>query len=326
MPIIASAFIDNPLTLGVGEVSDRDYDKIYQSPDSAAPQSNKLQYARTRLARIKTMYAELTQKKTQKQRHNPILAARIYIHRRRRTYGASALYAYHRIVVHLGSAIRTKHNSKYYIRLVDMAKIRFFRNYATESCGKRATPPATETAMMKFKRFLLFLQKVMTDGITIRKATPDDIEAILEVYESARRYMRATGNLTQWSDGYPARRDVEADMAAGNCYVAEAEEGIVAAFAFIKGEDPTYRIIEDGAWLNDEPYGTIHRIASDGRRSGVLAACTEFCLARTENLRLDTHSDNRPMLAAVQRLGFIRCGVIFCRDGSPRTAFQKIRR
>jgi hypothetical protein len=31
------------------------------------------------------------------------------------------------------------------------------------------------------------------------------------------------------------------------------------------GKDPTYAVIENGNWLNDEPYGVIHRIASNGR-------------------------------------------------------------
>ena len=159
--------------------------------------------------------------------------------------------------------------------------------------------------------------------LTIRKGTETDVEAVLAVYEAARCFMRASGNLTQWNDGYPSRADVLADMKAGNNYVGEIDGEIVMAFAFILGDDPTYRIIEDGAWLNDRPYGTIHRLGSIGRKSGMLAACVEFCFTRIDNLRLDTHCDNAPMLAAVDRLGFERCGIIYCRDGSPRIAFQK---
>lgn len=161
------------------------------------------------------------------------------------------------------------------------------------------------------------------NGITIRKGRPEDVAAVLEVYEASRTYMRATGNLTQWNDGYPARTDVLADIQSGNLYVGEADGRIVMAFAFILGDDPTYSIIEDGEWLNHRPYGTIHRLGSNGRRSGVLAACVGFCFRHTDNLRLDTHADNRPMLTAVARLGFTRCGIIYCRDGSPRIAFQK---
>ena len=162
-------------------------------------------------------------------------------------------------------------------------------------------------------------------GVVIRRGTPADTDAILAVYEASRRYMRATGNLTQWSDGYPSCADVQADIAAGHSYVGESGGEIVMAFAFILGEDPTYRIIEDGAWLNDLAYGTIHRLGSNGRCAGMLAACVRFCFGMTDNLRLDTHRDNVPMLKAVERLGFTRCGIIYCRDGSPRIAFQKTR-
>ena len=34
---------------------------------------------------------------------------------------------------------------------------------------------------------------------------------------------------------------------------------------FIIGADPTYEVIEDGAWPDNSPYGTIHRIAGDGQ-------------------------------------------------------------
>lgn len=161
--------------------------------------------------------------------------------------------------------------------------------------------------------------------LTIRLCAPADVGTVTAIYDSARRYMRAAGNLKQWADGYPARADVEADLRAGNLYVGELAGEIVMVFAFIVGEDPTYAVIEDGAWLNDAPYGTIHRIASAGRRGGMLAACVEFCLRRVDNLRIDTHADNRPMLAAIARSGFERCGIIHCRDGSPRLAFHLVR-
>lgn len=54
------------------------------------------------------------------------------------------------------------------------------------------------------------------DGITIRKANTADIDSILSVYDSARRFMRANGNFSQWAGGYPAREDVLGDIMSGN--------------------------------------------------------------------------------------------------------------
>ena len=94
-------------------------------------------------------------------------------------------------------------------------------------------------------------------------------------------------------------------------------------FAFITGEDPTYKIIREGEWLNDEFYGTIHRIASNGKQRGILKTACDFCFQLVDNIRIDTHKDNLPMLKALKETGFTQCGVINCRDGSPRIAFQK---
>ena len=58
-----------------------------------------------------------------------------------------------------------------------------------------------------------------------------------------------------------------ADVAAGQLYVMEDAGGVYAVFAFIIGDDPTYQVI-DGAWLDDgTPYGTLHRLGSDGTHS-----------------------------------------------------------
>ena len=47
------------------------------------------------------------------------------------------------------------------------------------------------------------------------------------------------------------------------------ETGIHGVFALFDGAEPTYAHIEEGEWLNDEPYVTIHRLAGDGRVHGL---------------------------------------------------------
>ncbi len=165
----------------------------------------------------------------------------------------------------------------------------------------------------------------MNDKISIRKSIPADLEKIMPVYESAKSYMRREGNMSQWTGGYPSEEVILKDMAAGNHYIMENGYGEVAGvFTFIIGEDPTYKTIEGGEWLDDSPYGTIHRIASTGKTSGLLGKCVEFCFRLIPNIRIDTHKDNRSMLNAITNLRFERCGVIYLADGSPRVAFQKL--
>lgn len=160
--------------------------------------------------------------------------------------------------------------------------------------------------------------------IRIRKGTPADKDAIMSCYDKARQYMRAHGNATQWINGYPSESLVSKDIASGISYVGEDEQGdVVMAFVFILGADPTYAVIENGVWLNDLPYGTIHRLGSTGKCRGVFSACINYCLSIIDNIRLDTHADNKTMQHAAEGAGFCRCGIIYCDDGTPRIAFQK---
>lgn len=160
------------------------------------------------------------------------------------------------------------------------------------------------------------------NDVKIRKACVEDITEIVAIYEAAKSFMHSSGNMTQWVNGYPGIKEIKRDIEDSCLYVGVDNEGdIMCVFAFIVGDDPTYAEI-DGAWLNDEPYGTIHRIASSGKRSGMVAKCVEFCLRAVDNVRIDTHRDNAPMLKALKHIGFKRCGVIICADGTPREAFQ----
>ena len=161
----------------------------------------------------------------------------------------------------------------------------------------------------------------MNHTITIRQSTLCDLPVIMDIYQSARQFMRSRGNDTQWANGYPSPELVSDDINRGVSYVGIADGEIQFVFAFIIGADPTYAEI-DGAWLNDKPYGTIHRLASAGRMPGALKACVDFCLTQIDNIRIDTHELNTPMRRAIEHLRFERCGIIHIADGSPRIAYH----
>ncbi|MDE6023803.1 MAG: GNAT family N-acetyltransferase [Muribaculaceae bacterium] len=158
----------------------------------------------------------------------------------------------------------------------------------------------------------------------IRLSTAADIDRIMDVYESAKKFMRSHGNMNQWTGGYPSREVILTDIAHGSHYIGLDDDGdILMVFSFILGEDPTYKVIEGGSWLNDKPYGTIHRIASTGFRGGMLKECVRYCSVFADNIRVDTHADNSDMQRAIKHAGFHYCGIIYLADGSPRIAFQK---
>ncbi|MBD5242230.1 MAG: N-acetyltransferase [Barnesiella sp.] len=158
----------------------------------------------------------------------------------------------------------------------------------------------------------------------IHPAKRSDIPRIIAIFDAAKIYMRAQGNHVQWTGSYPEIAIIEKDISDGNLYVGIGNDGVIhCAFSLIPGNDPTYSRIENGQWLNNEPYFTIHRLASDGYTANVLKRCVAFSFNLTENIRIDTHESNRTMLAALSTLGFIRCGTIYVNDGTPRIAFQK---
>lgn len=184
------------------------------------------------------------------------------------------------------------------------------------------------------------LQLLRSDDLNIRQAGIDDLADIMKIYRRARQFMADTGNPAQWGSTYPPEGLIKQDIADGVCYVCESssrltnqdsytpqtgfsKSEIVGVFAFITGNDPTYSYIEDGNWLNDEPYGTIHRLAGSGSGRNIFSACLSWCSAKSPNLRCDTHADNKIMQHLLEKNGFQKCGRIYLANGSPRIAYQK---
>ena len=186
-------------------------------------------------------------------------------------------------------------------------------------------------------------------ALRIRPATAADLPALRPVFEAAKGIMRADGNLHQWdAPGFPPDSLLLRDIERGGGYVIEisprdpsglgrndnvsvilsgAEGGveeskIVAYFALLPSPEPTYSVI-DGAWLTDEPYGVIHRMASYPEVHGVFSAIVDFASARYPRLRIDTHQDNRIMRHLIEKHGFTYCGIIWLADGAPRLAYER---
>ena len=127
-----------------------------------------------------------------------------------------------------------------------------------------------------------------------RGATRSDLPEILKIYARAREAMAAAGNPAQWGTSFPPEELLKEDIDSNRLFVYLVNGELEAVFAFILGPDPTYAVIEDGQWLNDTlPYGTIHRLASAGKRKGVATDVITWCLEHCESLRADTHADNR---------------------------------
>ena len=163
----------------------------------------------------------------------------------------------------------------------------------------------------------------------IRRSTEQDFERIMEIYAYARKFMAEHGNPNQWGPTcWPPEDLIHEDIRRGDSYVCLDDEGrVVGTFYYICGKDiePTYKKIDDGDWLDDSPYGVVHRVAGDGSVKGIGSFCVNWAYEQCGHLRIDTHGDNIVMQNMLKKLGFTHCGTIYVHeDNNPRLAYEKI--
>lgn len=157
----------------------------------------------------------------------------------------------------------------------------------------------------------------------IRKTTVADLDQVMALYAAARDFMAQSGNPNQWTEGYPWRELISQEIQSGYSYVSVEQDEIVAVFSLIPSAEPSYQAIR-GAWQNDAPYATVHRICVAKPGCGAGAFCLAWCLAQHGNIRIDTHCQNKPMQRLLQKCGFAFCGEITLENGASRLAFQKV--
>lgn len=165
--------------------------------------------------------------------------------------------------------------------------------------------------------------------MNIRKTTAEDLDAVMEIIDAAKAYFKGAG-IDQWQRGTPDRAMITKDIENGCSYVLCDEGSVLGTCMILFGVDPNYAVIENGAWLNDEPYGVIHRIAVRPECKGRHLAAQFFDYAQetalqqgVHNLRVDTHADNKSMQKLIARCGFTLCGKVYVGIDEPRLAFQK---
>ncbi len=164
-----------------------------------------------------------------------------------------------------------------------------------------------------------------TDNLIVRKAMVSDFDRCLEIYRLAREFMRNNGNPNQWGTAYPPDYLIKQDIDREKLCCIECDGTVHGVFFMESGPDETYLEIE-GEWLNNEPYYVIHRIASSGVVKGIFKAAVEYALKYSDNVKIDTHADNKPMQKALTRLGFKHCGTIYVfteyEGRAPRMAYH----
>lgn len=173
--------------------------------------------------------------------------------------------------------------------------------------------------------------------MNIRVTTPADLSAVMSIIEEARHSIAALG-INQWQNGTPNRAMITRDMAEGQGRVVTLDGEIIGTFAILYGGEPTYAVIEKGAWqipdrdaAGDWSYIALHRVAVSlsHRGSGVSTAIIEYAesfarILGKRSLRIDTHEGNTVMRRMLEKHGFVPCGIIHLENGDPRVAYEKI--
>ncbi|WP_354360274.1 GNAT family N-acetyltransferase [Pedobacter sp. UYP30] len=161
----------------------------------------------------------------------------------------------------------------------------------------------------------------------LRKASFSEQPIIWEILQQAIEQRKQDGS-TQWQNGYPNEQTVNNDIANGAAFVLIDQGQIIAYAAILNGIEPNYAEIE-GAWLSNDDYLTVHRVAVSNKFKGKGTATQlfnlieEICIKqKTYSIRVDTNFDNVPMLRILEKLGYTYCGEILA-DGAPRKAFEK---
>ncbi len=100
-------------------------------------------------------------------------------------------------------------------------------------------------------------------------------------HASARKFMKQSGNPKQWGETVFRRKIAGKGYRKEQLYVVKMIPVFMECLLLSSEKEPTYEKIEQGAWISDTEYGTLHRVAGDGTIHGIFDKDRRFL--RTEN-------------------------------------------
>lgn len=158
----------------------------------------------------------------------------------------------------------------------------------------------------------------MSNNITFRKASENDLDAIDKIYDKSHDAEEAGLTTTGWlRDVYPVRAVAEASLARDDMYVAEVDGNVVASGVINQIQVDVYA---DCDWVYKGPgddVSVLHTLVvdPDARGMGIGPAFVRFWedLARRENcsiLRIDTNARNKRARAMYAKLGYVETDIV----------------
>ena len=141
----------------------------------------------------------------------------------------------------------------------------------------------------------------------ITLATPENLDAIMEMYNSCVQGMLALG-IDQWDESYPNRTIIEQDLKEGCYYIGVLDHEIIAGMRVDKIQDPTYLNVN---WTDkSNNFMVVHRLGSKTKvwNKGIGKQMMDFAEniaieSGCSSFRLDTYSHNTKAIEFYKKLG-----------------------
>ena len=149
----------------------------------------------------------------------------------------------------------------------------------------------------------------------IRKATKQDIAAILEITKACAAFM-IKKNIFQWNENYPNRLAFKNDIERGELYVLENQSILIGCIVISSLMDKEY---QETQWLTPNKNNIyIHRLAihpnqqAKGYAQKFMNFAEEFAKENNYNsIRLDTFSQNKRNQKFYELRNYKRLGNIY---------------
>ena len=149
--------------------------------------------------------------------------------------------------------------------------------------------------------------------LKVRQAVPEDLTAIVELYDGVIDLFQAQTGNTGWRRGvYPTETDFQKAIETGTLYLGELEGRLAAGMILTQGTDKTYGEPPWRVDAPDEETAVIHTLgvspAFSGRGLALQMIEGAAALAREKGwkaLRLDVLEDNVPAQRLYRRAGFV---------------------
>ncbi|MBS9338307.1 GNAT family N-acetyltransferase [Fructobacillus sp. M2-14] len=157
--------------------------------------------------------------------------------------------------------------------------------------------------------------------VYMRRAKARDIDAIVEILQTAKGYLKEQG-IDQWQADYPNSDTIQEDLDKHQAFVLMSDDQVAGYAAAFEGEDPLYTNLVDGSWLKGgHDYASLHRVAISDKFRGqrltprfITALVSYFYAQGARDFRIDTHPGNLPMQKVIANNGFEQRGTVHMKE------------